>query len=71
MRKIGVIGGMSAASTAHYYEAINAGVRAQLGGLNAAEIILWSVNFADIARMQEKGQWDEMGRHAVRHCLQA
>ena len=62
MRTIGIIGGMSAESTAHYYARINASVRAELGGLNAAEILLWSVNFAEIAAMQSAGQWDEAGR---------
>jgi aspartate racemase len=62
MRTIGIIGGMSAESTAHYYARINASVRAERGGLNAAEIILWSVNFAEIAGLQTNGRWAEAGR---------
>jgi aspartate racemase len=57
MKTIGIIGGMSAQSTAHYYAHINAGVHQRLGGLHAAEIILWSVDFAAIAAMQARGDW--------------
>jgi aspartate racemase len=63
MRKIGIIGGMSAESTAHYYAAINDGVRQRLGGLHSAEIILWSVDFAVVAEMQADGRWDEAGTY--------
>jgi aspartate racemase len=63
MRTIGIIGGMSAESTAHYYAEINKGVREKLGGLHSAEIVMWSVDFAEIAAMQSKGQWDLAGKH--------
>ena len=62
MKTIGIIGGMSAESTAHYYAHINAATQARLGGLHAAEIILWSVNFAPIAAMQAQGNWAAAGR---------
>jgi aspartate racemase len=62
MRIIGIIGGMSAESTAHYYAEINKGVREKLGGLHSAEIVMWSVDFAEIADMQSKGQWDLAGK---------
>jgi aspartate racemase len=62
MKTIGIIGGMSAESTAHYYAHINAGVRQRLGGLHAAELILWSVDFAEIAAMQTRGDWVAAGR---------
>jgi aspartate racemase len=62
MKTIGIIGGMSAESTAHYYAHINAGVRQRLGGLHAAELILWSVDFAEIAEMQTRGDWSAAGR---------
>jgi aspartate racemase len=62
MKIIGIIGGMSAESTAHYYAHINAGVRRRLGGLHTAELILWSVDFAKIADMQTRGDWAAAGR---------
>jgi aspartate racemase len=61
MRTIGLIGGMSWESTRTYYDALNVQVRERLGGLHSAKIILHSVDFAPIARMQYAGQWDEMG----------
>ncbi|NJM29097.1 MAG: aspartate/glutamate racemase family protein [Rhizobiales bacterium] len=65
MKTIGIIGGMSAESTTHYYARINAQVRERLGGLHAAEVIIWSLDFAEIAAMQEKGLWKEAGVRLV------
>ena len=61
MRTIGLIGGMSAESTALYYDRINAEVRRRLGGLHSAEILIWSVDFAPVAAMQRAARWDEAG----------
>lgn len=62
MRVIGILGGMSAASTAIYYDRLNACVRARLGGLHSAKCLIWSVDFAEIAQLQSNGQWIEAGR---------
>ncbi|SHF27046.1 aspartate/glutamate racemase family protein [Chryseobacterium vrystaatense] len=48
MKKIGLVGGISWVSTLDYYKFINEGVNAKLGGLNAAECIIYSLNFGDI-----------------------
>ncbi|MEO2279234.1 aspartate/glutamate racemase family protein [Pseudoalteromonas pernae] len=61
MKKIGVIGGMSWQSTQTYYRAINEGVNAKLGGLNSAEMLLYSVDFGPIEQLQHDGQWDLLG----------
>jgi aspartate racemase len=61
MKTIGLIGGMSWESTRLYYDALNVLVRERLGGLHSAKIILHSVDFAPIAKMQYAGQWDETG----------
>ncbi len=63
MKTIGLIGGMSCKSTAHYYARLNEGVRAALGGLHSAEILMWSVDFAPIAAMQAEDRWQEAGVH--------
>ncbi|MDQ0065713.1 aspartate/glutamate racemase family protein [Chryseobacterium lathyri] len=52
MKKIGLVGGISWVSTLDYYKFINEGVNARLGGLNAAECMIYSLNFGDI---QAKG----------------
>jgi aspartate racemase len=59
MKTIGMIGGMSWESTLSYYKAINEGVKAALGGLNSAQICLYSVNFEPIEKLQREGKWDE------------
>jgi aspartate racemase len=59
MKTIGMLGGMSWESTTSYYQAINHGVKDALGGLNSAKICLYSVNFAEIERLQHQGLWQE------------
>lgn len=61
MRTIGLIGGMSWESTVSYYQAINRGIQAGLGGLHSAKIVLESVDFATIAQMQSDSEWDKAG----------
>lgn len=61
MKTIGLIGGMSWVSTMDYYRIINEMVQTRLGGASSAEILLHSVDFAPIERMQENGDWDGMG----------
>lgn len=62
MRTLGLIGGMSWESTLPYYRIINETVREHLGGLHSARLILYSVDFADIERLQQVRAWDEAGR---------
>ncbi len=57
MKTIGLIGGMSWESTVGYYQAINRGVKERLGGLHSAQIVLHSVDFDPIEKLQHKGDW--------------
>lgn len=59
MKTIGMLGGMSWESTASYYKAINEGVKAELGSLHSAKILLNSVDFAQIEKLQHQGEWDK------------
>ena len=61
MKTIGLVGGMSWESSAHYYRIINEAVKARLGGLHSARCILASIDFADIEPLQRAGRWDEAG----------
>jgi aspartate racemase len=61
MRVLGLIGGMSAESTSVYYQALNRLVRERLGGLHSAELLLHSLDFAPIAELQAKDDWDATG----------
>ena len=59
MKVIGLIGGMSWESTAEYYKIINQTVKERLGGLSSAKILLYSLNFAEIEKLQREGKWAE------------
>ncbi|HEU4374734.1 MAG TPA: aspartate/glutamate racemase family protein [Telluria sp.] len=61
MKTIGLIGGMSWESTVPYYRQINETVRQHLGGLHSAKIILYSVDFHDVERLQHAGDWEAAG----------
>lgn len=58
MKTIGLLGGMSWESTVSYYRALNEGVKTALGGLHSAKLCLYSVDFAEIERLQHVGDWD-------------
>lgn len=60
-QKIGMIGGMSWESSAQYYRLANELVRARLGGLHSARIVLASADFAEIERLQVAGDWAAAG----------
>ncbi len=60
MKTIGLIGGMSWESSAEYYRIINQTTKEQLGGLHSAPIVMYSVEFNEIVRLQHEGKWDEL-----------
>ena len=57
MKTIGLLGGMSWESTVSYYREINEGVKKALGGLHSAKIILHSVDFHPLEKLQHDGNW--------------
>lgn len=59
MELIGLLGGMSWESSAEYYRLANEMVRERCGGLHSARCLMYSVDFADIERMQVEGRWEE------------
>jgi aspartate racemase len=62
MKTIGMIGGMSWESTVPYYRIANETVARRLGGLHSAKVLLASVDFAEVERMQRDGDWEAAGR---------
>jgi aspartate racemase len=62
MRTLGLLGGMSWESTLPYYRHVNERVREKLGGLHSAKLVLYSVDFAEIERLQHIGDWATAGR---------
>lgn len=61
MKTIGILGGMSWESTSLYYRLINEGVKDRLGGLHSAPILLDSLDFAPLERLQSAGDWAAIG----------
>lgn len=61
MKTIGLIGGMSWESTVPYYRIVNEMVKERLGGLHSAKVILYSIDFAEVERLQHRGDWDAAG----------
>jgi aspartate racemase len=61
MKTIGLIGGMSWESTVPYYRLVNEGIKARLGGLHSAQVVLYSVDFHEIERLQREGDWHAAG----------
>ncbi|ABF43593.1 Aspartate racemase [Candidatus Koribacter versatilis Ellin345] len=59
MKVIGLIGGMSWESTAHYYELLNQGAKQRLGGRHSAKVLLYSIDFDELATFQHANRWDE------------
>ena len=61
MKTVGLLGGMSWESTATYYRIVNERVKERLGGLHSAKMILASVDFEEIEKLQATGGWEASG----------
>lgn len=60
-KTIGMIGGVSWESTVLYYKLINQSVRELLGELNSAKILLSSLNYDPIVKLERQGKWKDVG----------
>ncbi len=60
MKTIGLIGGMSWESSAQYYAIINRAVRERLGGSHSARILMHSLDFGEIEKLQHDGDWSSL-----------
>lgn len=65
MKTLGLIGGMSWESTAHYYDRINQLVAQKLGGLHSARLLLYSIDFDELQKMQHADDWRGAARLLV------
>ncbi len=65
MKTIGLLGGMTWHSTVEYYRLINSGVHQRLGGSHCARCILYSVEFAEVERLQDAGEWDALAAFMI------
>ena len=62
MKTIGILGGMSVASTQTYYRELSRLTRERLGGLHSPELLIRSVDFDGIAKLQASSDWDTAGQ---------
>ncbi|MFT8452236.1 MAG: aspartate/glutamate racemase family protein [Zymomonas mobilis] len=62
MKKIGLIGGMSWESTVTYYQIINEAIRDARGGLVSADLLMHSLNFAEVVALQKADRWDDAAK---------
>ena len=61
MKKIGIIGGLSAESTRKYEDELNARVKERLGRAHNAKMIVTYVDFQEFMDLKDKDDWDTQG----------
>ena len=62
MKTIGMLGGMSWESSIEYYRIINETIKERLGGLHSAQSLMYSVDFSEIEKLQNAGDWEALTR---------
>lgn len=60
MKPIGLIGGLTYVSTLEYYRYLNELANEKLGGSETIDIIIYSVNFGEIKKLTEAGDWKKI-----------
>jgi aspartate racemase len=65
MKTLGLIGGTTWLSTIDYYRLINQKISDLLGGLNSAQILLYSVNFEDFRPPVNPDEWGELSKKFI------
>lgn len=60
-RRLGLLGGITWHSSLEFERLLNEGVNARLGGSSAADLLVRSYDFQQIADAQAAGDWDGMG----------
>lgn len=62
MKTLGLIGGTSWVSTIDYYRYINQLANEKCGGLNFAQILLYSISFNDVKSLADASDWESLGK---------
>lgn len=62
MRTLGILGGMSPASTTTYYDVINQKINQIKGANTTAPLIVYSIDFEQIAECQRQNEWQKAGQ---------
>ena len=69
MKTIGLLGGMSWESTIEYYRLLNETVKAELGGLHSAKILMYSVDFEELVDLKHRGRGMRLAKYWQRPRL--
>ncbi len=69
MKTIGLLGGMSWESTVYYYTVINQLINERLGGYSSAKIIMNSVDFNPIEKLQTESEWKKLDEMMVEESI--
>lgn len=69
MKTIGILGGMSATSTQIYYRELCRLTRESLGGLHSPELLIRSVDFDEIEKLQASSDWHAAGQILNEHAI--
>jgi aspartate racemase len=63
MKRIGILGGLSAESTALFYNTLTRQYMEQHGDTGYPEIIIFSVRFLDFLNLSKQGNWEECANY--------
>lgn len=70
MKTIGILGGMSTASTLQYYEYMCALVQERMGGLHSPRLLIRSVDFGVMNALLNEGAWGALGERLADRALE-
>lgn len=65
MKLLGFIGGMNWQSTVEYYKTLNTLVNQKLGGNHSASVIIYSVDFDEILKLEMQNDWNLVKRKMI------
>jgi hypothetical protein len=71
VKRIGLIGGLSPESTAHYYEIICREYNRQFGRLNFPEMTIESLNLQSLVELFEINDWEGVARFLLQALADA
>ncbi len=60
MKTIGLIGGITPESTIMYYRVLNDLAKDHFGGNHSCKVIIFSVDFGEISKLQSENNWDRL-----------
>ena len=65
MKTIGIIGGLSSASSAHYYQTINKLMNERLGASHNAKSIMYTFDLEDFESILNQEKWDKVAENLI------